>query len=194
MRTPRTLTATTKEPGSRGARRDREAETKRAACPGHRISDVCTTEPSAHALTSATFAPLREQTSGRQGVPCGHGYERTTMRPARGAPRRLRRDLQSVGDACNVVNMTISSATSLGRVISAADANREFSRLLRGVRNGRTFVITSHGRPVARVSPIRDDACVSSAAQSALFDRLESQRVVRAGRWSRDELYRRSPL
>ena len=35
--------------------------------------------------------------------------------------------------------------------ISAADANRKFSLLLRGVRAGRSYVVTSHGKPVARV-------------------------------------------
>jgi prevent-host-death family protein len=37
--------------------------------------------------------------------------------------------------------------------VSAADANRRFSILLRGVREGRTYVVTSHGKPVARLIP-----------------------------------------
>jgi prevent-host-death family protein len=39
--------------------------------------------------------------------------------------------------------------------ISAAEANRSFSRLLRGVREGRTYVVTAHGHPIARLMPIR---------------------------------------
>ena len=38
-------------------------------------------------------------------------------------------------------------------VVSAADANRKFSLILRGVRDGHSYVVTSHGRPVARIIP-----------------------------------------
>ncbi|RYD22210.1 MAG: type II toxin-antitoxin system prevent-host-death family antitoxin, partial [Spirochaetia bacterium] len=37
--------------------------------------------------------------------------------------------------------------------VSAADANRRFSVLLRGVRDGNSYVVTSHGKPVARILP-----------------------------------------
>jgi prevent-host-death family protein len=37
--------------------------------------------------------------------------------------------------------------------VSAADANRKFSVLLRKVREGRSYVVTSHGKPVARLVP-----------------------------------------
>ena len=73
--------------------------------------------------------------------------------------------------------------------ISAADANRQFSRVLREVREGRTYVVTSHGRPVARIVPIGRESAVAPAAQASLFCRLESQRALRAARWTRDELY-----
>ncbi len=42
--------------------------------------------------------------------------------------------------------------------VSAADANRKFSLLLRGVREGRRYVVTSHGKPVARLIPARKTA------------------------------------
>jgi prevent-host-death family protein len=73
--------------------------------------------------------------------------------------------------------------------VSAADANRRFSFLLRGVREGRSYVVTSHGKPVARIIPAgrHDDAAIS--ARSTLLSRLENQPVIRAGRWTRDELY-----
>ncbi|MBV9518068.1 MAG: type II toxin-antitoxin system prevent-host-death family antitoxin, partial [Hyphomicrobiales bacterium] len=32
------------------------------------------------------------------------------------------------------------------KAVSAADANRRFSLLLRGVREGHSYVITSHGK------------------------------------------------
>jgi prevent-host-death family protein len=73
--------------------------------------------------------------------------------------------------------------------VSAADANRKFSRLLRGVREGHSYVVTSHGKPVARLIPAdrHDDVAVS--ARATLLSRLEKQPVMNAGRWTRDELY-----
>lgn len=73
--------------------------------------------------------------------------------------------------------------------ISAADANRRFSLLLRGVREGHGYVVTSHGRPVARIVPVGQHEGVATGARSALLSRLEQQPVIDAGRWRRDELY-----
>lgn len=74
-------------------------------------------------------------------------------------------------------------------VVTAADANRKFSLLLRGVRDGHSYVVTSHGRPVARIVPTAKHEDVASSARTELLARLERQPVVEAGRWSRDELY-----
>ncbi len=73
--------------------------------------------------------------------------------------------------------------------VSAADANRKFSLILRGVREGNSYVVTSHGRPVARIVPADKRESVASGARAALLSRLERQPVVDAGRWTRDELY-----
>ena len=73
--------------------------------------------------------------------------------------------------------------------ISAADANRRFSLLLRGVREGHSYVVTSHGKPVARLVPAGKHEEVATGARTALLSRLEKQPVVHAGRWARDELY-----
>jgi prevent-host-death family protein len=77
--------------------------------------------------------------------------------------------------------------------ISAAEANRNFSQLLRGVREGRSYVVTSHGRPIARLVPINEakaaDDRMREAAKRELLRRLESQPVIDIGRWTRDELY-----
>ena len=72
--------------------------------------------------------------------------------------------------------------------VSAADANREFSRLLRGVRDGHSYVVTSHGRPVARLLPA-DENFTRTAKRNVLLARLRKQPVTDTGRWSRDELY-----
>jgi len=74
------------------------------------------------------------------------------------------------------------------KAISAADANRNFSQLLREVREGRTYVVTSHGRPVARLAPVRN-AATGIDARKRLLRRLRAQPVVDIGRWNRDELY-----
>jgi prevent-host-death family protein len=75
------------------------------------------------------------------------------------------------------------------RAVSAADANRRFSELLRNVKKGQSIVVTSHGKPVARISPVGEDERVAEGARAALFARLRRERVVNAGRWTRDELY-----
>ncbi|HEU0018204.1 MAG TPA: type II toxin-antitoxin system prevent-host-death family antitoxin [Methyloceanibacter sp.] len=73
--------------------------------------------------------------------------------------------------------------------ISAADANRKFSRLLRGVREGRSYVVTSHGKPVARVIPAGKLESAAVGAREVLLARLEKQPAIRAAHWTRDELY-----
>ena len=73
--------------------------------------------------------------------------------------------------------------------VSAADANRRFSLLLRGVREGHSYVVTSHGRPVARLIPVGRHDNLASSARATLLSRLESQPIIQAGRWTRDELY-----
>ena len=73
--------------------------------------------------------------------------------------------------------------------VSAAEANRRFSRLLRDVRAGRSFVVTAHGRPVARIVPAVEDQSTRQAAREALFRRLDSQPVQEIGPWNRDALY-----
>ena len=44
----------------------------------------------------------------------------------------------------------------MDKVISSADANRNFSKLLREVREGYSYVITGYGRLVARIIPAHD--------------------------------------
>lgn len=77
----------------------------------------------------------------------------------------------------------------MDEAVSAANANRKFSHILRGVREGRSYVVTSHGRPVAHIVPVIHRDSAVSGARAALLSRLERQPVVAAGRWTRDELY-----
>lgn len=76
------------------------------------------------------------------------------------------------------------------KAISAAEANRKFSQVLREVREGHSYVVTSHGKPVARISPHNHSAS-SKRVSEAFLRRLESQPIRRIGRWTRDELYER---
>jgi prevent-host-death family protein len=77
----------------------------------------------------------------------------------------------------------------MDKTVSAADANRRFSELLRTVKNGRSVIVTSHGKPVAKITPVVEDRRTEEATRSALLARLRSQRAVNVGRWKRDELY-----
>lgn len=73
--------------------------------------------------------------------------------------------------------------------VSAANANRKFSKVLRAVREGQRYAVTSHGRAVARIVPIGDAETTAPFARAALLKRLRSQKVSRAVRWTRSELY-----
>ena len=76
------------------------------------------------------------------------------------------------------------------QAVCAADANRRFSRILRSVREGHSVVVTSHGKPIAKILPISEqDNSMAQGARSALLSRLRSEPVVSVGRWTRDELY-----
>lgn len=77
----------------------------------------------------------------------------------------------------------------MDKTVSAADANRRFSELLRTVQKGQSVVVTSHGKPVARITPVRGDDRAAEGARTALFARLKRERPVKAGRWTRGELY-----
>ena len=79
------------------------------------------------------------------------------------------------------------------KAVSAADANRKFSKLLRAVQEGQSYVVTSHGKAVARITPVEMNGSVTQGARTALLKRLRSEPVVKIGRWSRDELYRDKP-
>jgi prevent-host-death family protein len=85
--------------------------------------------------------------------------------------------------------MTTKRMLAMEVAVSAAEANRKFSFILRGVREGHSYVVTSHGRPVARIVPAGGRESVATGARAALLARLEKQPVMSAGRWTRDELY-----
>jgi prevent-host-death family protein len=75
------------------------------------------------------------------------------------------------------------------KTISAAEANRNFSALLREVAGGARVTVTSRGRPVARILPIADGSSARRAAKRALMKRLARQRPIGDRDWTRDSLY-----
>jgi prevent-host-death family protein len=84
----------------------------------------------------------------------------------------------------------------MGETISAAEANRQFSKMLRAVEAGATVTITSHGRPVARLCPVEASASLRVdphrvAARRRLLAWLAGQPAQNLGSWTRDELYER---
>ena len=58
------------------------------------------------------------------------------------------------------------------KAVSAADANRKFSKLLRAVREGTSYVVTSHGQPVGRIVPVEKDGEAVRGARAALLKGL----------------------
>ncbi len=75
--------------------------------------------------------------------------------------------------------------------VSAADANREFSRLLQDVKKGHSYIVTSHGKPVAKIAPVGERTRAAGRAGTLLLDRLRSEPAIEIGAWTRDELYER---
>ena len=80
------------------------------------------------------------------------------------------------------------------RTISAADANRHFSKLLRDVKAGETLIVTCHGEPVARIVPAASDSAEQEvarrqAARERLLARLDMQPALNLGKFNRDDAY-----
>ena len=75
------------------------------------------------------------------------------------------------------------------KTVSAAEANRHFSQLVRAVREGDSYVVTAHGRPVAKIVPFDKERAVRDKAKEALLEHLRSQPTIDIGPWTRDELY-----
>jgi len=77
----------------------------------------------------------------------------------------------------------------MDKVVSAADAKRKFPRLLQNVRRGRSYIVTSSGKPIAKISPVDETGKIEASARANLLTRLRKQSVAKAVRWTRGELY-----
>lgn len=77
----------------------------------------------------------------------------------------------------------------MDETVSAAEANRQFSAILRAVREGASYTVTSHGRAVARIIPADVGSQTAARAREALFARLKNQAPIQSEPWTRDDLY-----
>jgi prevent-host-death family protein len=80
------------------------------------------------------------------------------------------------------------------RLVSAREANQQFSRLLRDVEAGAEILVTRRGRPVARIVPAqspgeRQLTPEQEAALERTRHRLEKGWDLGGGKFNRDELY-----
>lgn len=75
------------------------------------------------------------------------------------------------------------------KTISAADANRHFSTLLRDVATGEVITVLSRGKPVATISPAGRENSQRETAKLSLLKRLHQQKPTGVRSWTRDELY-----
>ena len=78
------------------------------------------------------------------------------------------------------------------KTVTAADANRNFSSLLREARHGEVYVVISRGKPVATIGPAESATRERHMAREALMARLKVQGVTGVRSWTRDELYEES--
>lgn len=77
------------------------------------------------------------------------------------------------------------------KTITASDANRHFSGMLRNVSKGEVYTVVSRGKPVATVNPVTTDRRKNVSARNILIDRLKNVPVSGARNWNRNELYDR---
>lgn len=77
------------------------------------------------------------------------------------------------------------------KTVSAAEANRNFSKLLGSVDKGEQVLITSRGRPVAKLVPAVDEQAEAARKEAAmaLLAELRSRPILNLRRVTRDEIY-----
>ena len=75
------------------------------------------------------------------------------------------------------------------KTVSAADANRHFSSVLREVASGQVVTVLSRGKPVATIGPVRAKSVERQAAKIGLLERLNQQPALGQRDWARDNLY-----
>ena len=87
---------------------------------------------------------------------------------------------------------------SVDQTVPAAEANRQFSKLLRSARAGARITITSHGEPVAVLGPVGPHAkSDENERRRAVLEDLEkhwaTSPIITIGAFDMDSLYNRDP-
>jgi prevent-host-death family protein len=77
------------------------------------------------------------------------------------------------------------------RTVTASEANRKFSSLLREIADGESVLVVSRGTPVATMNPVTATTN-RQAGKNALVSRLEKQKAEGQRDWTRYELYQDS--
>lgn len=75
------------------------------------------------------------------------------------------------------------------KVVSAAEANRHFSEVLRQAAQGATILITSRGKAVATLGPATSQSRLRRAARATLLRRLGGKKPSGKRTWTRSDLY-----
>ncbi len=75
------------------------------------------------------------------------------------------------------------------KTVSAAEANRSFSKILGEVQKGETFRVTSRGKPVATIAPAEDKAADRRKALEEILERWKNQPLQYLGKFQRDWAY-----
>jgi prevent-host-death family protein len=82
------------------------------------------------------------------------------------------------------------------KIVTAAEANRQFSSLMREVADGETVIVTSHGRNIMKMTAVGEEDETLTERRSAhrrLMEYLRSQPRRPAISWTREELYEDEP-
>ena len=75
------------------------------------------------------------------------------------------------------------------RTVSASDANRQFSSLLREVSQGGVITVVSRGKPAAVIGPPNSADSRRAIAKHNLLERLRRQKASGKRNWTRADLY-----
>lgn len=80
----------------------------------------------------------------------------------------------------------------MAKTVSAAEANRDFSKLMRLAASGEEVIVTSRGQPrikLVRIEPDDDEAIGRRKAFDLLTERLKHRPILDLPRATRDDMY-----
>ncbi|MBE0501813.1 MAG: type II toxin-antitoxin system prevent-host-death family antitoxin [Desulfuromonadales bacterium] len=77
------------------------------------------------------------------------------------------------------------------KIITATEANRHFSEILKEASEGEEIQIEWRGKLIAKLTPARKVDKSQLSARQGLFERLRKSEPVVIGDWTREGLYDR---